>query len=92
MCLLAASYLTSCLSCTPVGYSLFCQTELEQEGKRSRESLCLPSYPFVLNEEDQKLLTDATGLQQIKLISFLVTTVCFIVQPEEQKTLWLKKL
>lgn len=56
---------------------------LSQSQRHSRESLCLPSYPFLLNEDDQKLLTHETGLQQIKLISFPVTTVYKTVKEAE---------
>lgn len=88
-CLLAASYLTSCLFWTPADLLLFCQTEPkpEQEEKHSRKSLCLPSYPFLLNEEDQKLFSHETWLKQIKLISFPVTTVYMMTQSKEKKVL-----
>lgn len=104
-CVLMYVYVHVCVGCLiphqlplldPSGLFAFlsdwARARIGEERKHSRDSLCLLSYPFLLNEEDQKLLTHETGLQQIKLISFHVTTVYMTVKPKEQKALWLKKL
>ncbi len=63
-CLLAASYSTSCLFSGPQRAIRF-SIRLSQSQNRRRfivGRLCLASYPLLLDEEDQKLLTHETWL------------------------------